>query len=82
MPGELLVDVVSLALCSVYPDVLARREKWLRGEIAEFLAKDAVKPTFPVIMVHDAEGRIAVSMTVWRVVDPVISEPVPADIAC
>lgn len=72
MPGEILVDTVALALRNVYPDVLERRETWLRNAVAEFLVNDAEKPQYPVMWLQDDDNTILASMTVWRV-EPVMS---------
>lgn len=73
VPGEILVDVVGLALRSVYPDVLERKEKWLRDAVAQFLIDDAEKTQYPLMCLHEDDRTILASMTVWRVVEPVIS---------
>ncbi|ORW32698.1 hypothetical protein AWC17_25155 [Mycobacterium nebraskense] len=73
VPGEILVDTVALALRDVYPDVLERREKWLRGAVAQFLVDDAEKIQYPVFWLQEDDNTILASMTVWRVVEPVMS---------
>lgn len=73
MPGEILVDAVALALRDVYPDVLERREKWLRDAVAQFLVDDAEKIQYPVFWLQEDDNTILASMTVWRVVEPVMS---------
>ncbi|BBN50945.1 hypothetical protein JPH1_54200 (plasmid) [Mycobacterium avium subsp. hominissuis] len=79
VPGEILVDTVALALRSVYPDVLERKETWLRDAVARFLIADAEKTQYPVIWLQDDDRTVLASMTVWRVVEPVMSIPAVAE---
>lgn len=67
VPGELLVEAVVLAMREVYPDVLPRREEWLRGQVADFMAKDAVAPRHPVIFFQEDDDTVSASVTVSRI---------------
>lgn len=66
VPGEILAEAVALALRDVYPDVLPQREEWLRGQVAEFMAKDAVTPRYPVTFFQE-DDTVSASVTLRRV---------------
>lgn len=60
VPGEILIDAVVLALKDVYPEAIPQREQWLRSQIAQYIANDAVVPNHPVIFFQE-EGNDTVS---------------------
>ncbi|MGJ6127037.1 GntR family transcriptional regulator [Mycolicibacterium sp. Y3] len=63
VPGEILTDAVALALRSVDPDVSPERQEWLRGEVAEYMAKDAVTPRYPIVFFQDGAVSGTVNLT-------------------
>lgn len=68
VPGEILVEAVLLALQDVYPEALPQREESLRSWIAEFIARDAVTPSYPLMMFQEGDdNRVSGSVTVHRV---------------
>lgn len=67
VPGEILVEAVALALRDVYQDVLPQREEWLRSQVREFMAKDAVTPRHPVMFFQDDDDTVSASVTLSRV---------------
>lgn len=68
VPGEILVDAVVLALHKVYPEAELQSEERLRSQIAEYMAKDAVVPRYPVILFQEEGGdsTVTASLTLSR----------------
>ncbi|CAA0126545.1 Uncharacterised protein [Mycolicibacterium vanbaalenii] len=68
VPGEILVDAVVLALRKVYPEAQLQSEEQLRSQIAEYMAKDAVVPRYPVILFQEEGGdnTVTASLTLSR----------------
>ncbi|MBN3459691.1 GntR family transcriptional regulator [Mycobacterium sp. DSM 3803] len=62
VPGEILVDAVVLALRNLYPEAILP-EEWLRAQITEHMAEDAVVPRYPIITFRE-EGNAKVSATI------------------
>lgn len=62
VPGEILAEAIVLSLRNLYQDVLLQGEESLRTWIAEFMAKDEVTPSYPLMLFGEGDSRGSVSL--------------------
>ncbi len=66
-PGEILVEVVVVAVRHLYRELLPKTEEWLRCAVAEYVSEDAAERTFPLLMIAE-DDKVVASVRLVRII--------------